>query len=70
MSPRKIVPVRHAPILPVSGSPQTTSDEAVRARLFDDVEVTSLSVDDDFDLGGDPYNSTGQFVALQANKKK
>lgn len=29
------------------------------------VEVVSLSIDEDFDLGGDPYNRTGQFVALE-----
>ncbi len=29
------------------------------------VEVLSLSIDEDFDLGSDPYNRTGQFVALE-----
>jgi len=29
------------------------------------VEVVSLSIDDDFDLGSDPYNRTGQFMALK-----
>ena len=29
------------------------------------VEVLSLSIDENFDLGGDPYNRTGQFVALE-----
>lgn len=70
MSTRKVVPVRNAPILPVPGLPQADADENVSERLLDDVEVTSLSVDDDFDLGGDPYNSTGQFVVLQASRKK
>ena len=28
------------------------------------VEVVSLAIDDDFDLGCDPYNRTGQFMAL------
>ena len=29
------------------------------------VEVVSLSIDEHFDAGGDPYNRTGSFVALQ-----
>lgn len=70
MSTRKAVPVRNAPILPVGGLPQADADENVRQQMLDDVEVKSLSVDEDFDLGGDPYNSTGQFVVLQASQKK
>ena len=67
---RKAVPARQAPILPVPASSLPDADESVRERLLDDIEVKSLTVDDDFDLGGDPYNSTGQFVALQVNKRK
>ncbi len=33
------------------------------------VEVLSLSIDEDFDLGGDPYNRTGQFVALELDER-
>ena len=29
------------------------------------VEVVSLAIDEDFDLGSDPYNRTGQFMALK-----
>ena len=29
------------------------------------VEVVSLSIDEDFDLGCDPYNRTGPFMALK-----
>lgn len=29
------------------------------------VDVVSLSIDEDFDLGSDPYNRTGQFMALK-----
>ena len=29
------------------------------------VEVVSLAIDEDFDLGCDPYNRTGQFMALK-----
>ena len=29
------------------------------------VEVVSLAIDEDFDLGCDPYNRTGQFMALR-----
>ena len=34
------------------------------------VEVVSLSIDEDFDLGGDPYNRTGQFVALEVRDEE
>ena len=34
------------------------------------VEVLSLSIDEDFDLGGDPYNRTGQFVALELREEE
>ncbi len=36
--------------------------EAARAAK---VEVVSLSIDEHFDAGGDPYNRTGSFVALE-----
>ena len=29
------------------------------------VDVVSLSIDEDFDPGSDPYNRTGQFMALK-----
>ena len=29
------------------------------------VEVVSLSIDEHFDAGGDPYNRTGSFIALE-----
>ena len=34
------------------------------------VEVLSLSIDEDFDLGSDPYNCTGQFVALELKEEE
>ena len=70
MSTRKAVSTRTAPILPVLELPQTEQDDTAHERLLDDVEVKSLSIGDDFDCGGDPYNSTGQFVVLQANTRK
>lgn len=39
----------------------------LRVNLRDE---NSLSIDDDFDTGGDPYNSTGQHVVLKAEKKE
>lgn len=32
-------------------------------------EIDELSIDEDFDMGGDPYNSTGSHVILQQQKK-
>ncbi len=32
-------------------------------KPIEDVEVTSLSLDDNDDFGGDPYNHTGSFCA-------
>lgn len=39
--------------------------EAVARNRQARVEVVSLSIDEDFDPGSDPYNRTGQFVALE-----
>jgi hypothetical protein len=50
--------------------PQADADDNVRQRMLNDVDLKSLSVDEDFDIGGDPYNSTGQFAALKASQKK
>lgn len=70
MLPSKKVPDRQAPILPVPESRDAIDDETIRERFLDDVEVKSLSVGENLEQGGDPYNSTGQFAALQANQKK
>jgi hypothetical protein len=48
----------------------------VQSGLWDNVrvldsklgEIDELAVDEDFDLGGDPYNSTGQHVILELKK--
>ena len=40
--------------------------EIVESRL---TEADPLSVEDDQDNGGDPYNSTGQFFALAQKKQ-
>lgn len=37
----------------------------LRSKLTD---AASLSIADDYDNGGDPYNSTGQHVIVKANK--
>jgi len=33
-----------------------------------DVEVISLEIADDFDLGGDPYNHTGSHCVIEIRK--
>jgi hypothetical protein len=48
----------------------------VQAELWDNVrvldsklgEIDELAIDEDFDGGGDPYNSTGQHVILELTK--
>lgn len=60
--------------------PKTRKTEAVRKApirgqtgLWDNVrvldsklgEIDELAIDEDFDWGGDPYNSTGQHVILE-----
>lgn len=65
---RKAPPVRTAPIIPVRNDPDT-ADLGVRNKLLDDVEVKSLTVDEGFDPGGDPYNRTGQFAVLKEKKE-
>lgn len=48
----------------------------VQSELWDNVrvldsklgEIDELAIDEDFDLGGDPYNSTGQHVILELKK--
>lgn len=48
----------------------------VQAGLWDNVrvldsklgEIDELTIDEDYDLGGDPYNSTGQHVILELSK--
>lgn len=44
-------------------------DDTSAKRSLQDVEITSLEVDDDYDGGNDPYNRTGQFFVLQLKEK-
>lgn len=47
-------------------SVQTASDtDSVRVLQLDLVEATGLAIADDFNPGGDPYNSTGQHVIIK-----
>ena len=41
-----------------------SDDESVRVVRADLVEEPELTVADDFNLGGDPYNSTGRHVII------
>lgn len=63
MPTRKTPPAKTAPIIPVHG--ESGADDDVREKLLDDVEVKSLTLDDNFDVGSDPYNRTGQFAVLK-----
>lgn len=46
---------------PVASEESIAAAKALTSSL---VVQTELSLDDDFDLGTDPYNSTGQHVVL------
>ncbi len=43
-------------------------DIAVPERPVQQVEVTSLQIDHDYDLDCDPYNRTGQFIVVGTKK--
>ena len=43
-------------------------DERVRQLKVELAAESELKIDDDFDLGGDPYNSTGRHAIINANK--
>lgn len=43
-----------------------TSDRRSRVVAADFIDGPPLAVDDDFDLGGDPYNSTGRHVIIKS----
>ena len=43
----------------------STDVRVLRSRL---VEENALSIADDYDNGGDPYNSTGQHVIVKLEK--
>ena len=40
-------------------------EERVRVLQADVANEGELRIDDDFDLGGDPYNSTGRHVIIK-----
>lgn len=68
MSIEKTEP-RNAPTR--SAGSNTELDQAVELRLstIDKIEVTSLRIDESYDVDCDPYNCTGQFL-VDAVKKK
>ena len=35
-----------------------------KEKAASDVEVVSLEIEEDFDLGGDPYNRTGSYCII------
>ena len=56
-----------------TGQPETRLRPARRLnrKPFEskqDVEVISLEIDEDFDLGGDPYNRTGTHCVIEIRK--
>lgn len=53
-------------------TPATSDESIAEAAVLSTSLVTQseLSLDDDFDLGTDPYNSTGQHVVLSQKIRK
>ena len=43
-------------------------EAVVRQRLVQEVEITSLEIENDPDRGSDPYNRTGQFCVVKIAK--
>ena len=70
MATRKAISLKTAPILPAQGSSAARSQRDLLDKLADGIEVMSLTADNSLNSGGDPYNSTGQYVVLDAEKTK
>lgn len=53
-------------------TPVASEDSIAAAKVLSSslIVQTELSLDDDFDLGTDPYNSTGQHVILSQTTHK
>lgn len=68
MSIEKTAP-RNVPTRSADGNIEL--DQAVELKLstIDKIEVTSLQIDESYDVDCDPYNRTGQFL-VDAVKKK
>lgn len=49
----------------IKGKPPADGKIAVDETPLKGVEVLSLEIDDDFDLGGDPYNRTGSHCIIE-----
>ena len=69
MSIRKLIP--HKTPKPAADS-DLRADEIVElpSTGLEDVEVTSLELDDQFDVDCDPYNRTGQHYVEALRRKK
>lgn len=51
---------------PLQGETDLTNNvQVIHSELN---EIDELSIDEDFDMGGDPYNSTGSHVILEQKK--
>jgi hypothetical protein len=67
---RKAISLKTTPILPLHDNADTKSQRDMLDRLGDTIEVKSIAFDDRLNTGGDPYNSTGHYVILEAEKAK
>ena len=69
MVSRKTVTGRRPPGHSVNADVELNSTNDIEVVQSDVKDVNQLAIDDEFDSGGDPYNSTGQFC-IPAFKKK
>ena len=68
MSTRKIAP--HKTPKPTAAEQLSADEVAKRLSIdFEDVEGTSLELDEQFDRDTDPYNRTGQYLVDALRRK-
>lgn len=66
MDTSKTRPVATAHKSPVRVETDLRNNVQVLQSKLSDIE--ELAIDDDFDMGGDPYNSTGQHAIVKPRK--
>lgn len=68
MSTKKTAPQK-APARLAKRNVEFSQPSAAQPSAMEDIEVTSLQIDDSYDGDCDPYNCTGQFLADALKEK-
>ena len=69
MSTRKVIP--HKTPAPSAGKALSADDVVdLPAADLDNIEVTALELDEEFNTETDPYNRTGQFLVGALRRKQ